>query len=110
MNTVQRSPSRAGAVEAMAYGNELGILAADFKNGVNLARLLAFFQRGAGAVLHEFLVHENRAGLVRGDLVVDRVRANQFADKFASGSGGAYASHHNPVPEQAIDFLQAFLD
>jgi len=40
---------------------------------------------------------ERGAGFVRGDLVVDRVRAHQFARQFAAGTGGAHAEHAHPV-------------
>ena len=41
-----------------------------------------------------------------GDLVVDGVGANQFADQFAARAGGAYAANVETVAEFGFNFLQ----
>ena len=120
MNTVQRSPRRAGLADASAKLREF-LLDGDSQ----LLRLL--FQEGArargaglvhGEVHHHALIDadefgilpadfENRvhgvhahlladvhgAGLVRGDFVVHGVRAHQFANQLAAGARGAYAAN-----------------
>ena len=133
MNTVQRSPSRAGCLEASA---RLGEFALDAD--AQLLRLLFQERAGAGGAgfvhgeidddaffqadelrilaadledgidrLHaELLADVGGAGLVGRDLVVDRVGADQFADQFAAAAGGADAADVEPVADLLLDLLQ----
>ena len=77
--------------DAVLHGDELGVLAADLEDGVDLPGDAAADEVGAG--------------LVGGDLVGDEVGAAELADELASGPGGADAEHPDAVAD-----LVAYLD
>src|SRR5512143_1376713 len=55
-------------------------------------------------------VDERRAGLVRGDLVVHRVRADQLADQLAPRAGRPDAADPDLAGEIPLDLAQALAD
>ena len=81
---------------AVFDGDELGILTADFEDGVH--RFAA--QRMADV---------DGAGLVRGDFVVHRVGAHELRDQLAPRAGGAHAAHLEPFAPDAFHFREALL-
>ncbi len=75
--------------DAVLHGDELGVLAADLEDGVDLARDAAADEVGTG--------------LVGGDLVGDEVGAAELADELAARTGGAHAEHADAVADLVAD-------
>ena len=81
---------------AVLNADEFGVLAADLEDGVHL-------------LVNQAVADVHRAGLVRGDLVLDRIRAGQLSDQFPAGPGGAHAANRDPASDLVGDVLQSLV-
>ena len=79
--------------DAVLQADELGVLAADLEDRVDLAADLA--------------ADEVCAGLVGGDLVGDDVGTDELADELAAGAGGADAQQVDALADLVVDVDQA---
>ena len=82
--------------DAVLQADELGVLAADLEDGVDLAADLAADEVGAG--------------LVGGDLVGDDVGARELADELAARAGGADAEQVDAVADLVADLGEPGVD
>ena len=94
-------------------GDELGVLATDFEYRVHITNFFRWLAVGVmwrGMAADEFLVDKDRTGFMRGDFVVDGIRANKLANQFAARAGSTNASDKKSITEAPSDFLQAVLN